>query len=122
MQITRYKGVISRYKSVEVGIPQGLVLEPLLFAIYINNMTCATGGYLFLVDDTVVSVSDTNIDSLVRKLNYELKIFFKWSRNKLKLNTCETKAIVIYSSTIANVSENVVIDGMYINEINHIPR
>lgn len=123
-QVTRYDGVNSRSRCVGLGVPQGSVLRPLLFVIYINDVVCATTNCRvnLFADDTLVSISDTDVNTAVNKLNSELKIIAKWLKvNKLKLNTGKTKAMVIYSSAIANINEKVDGENIdYVNEINYL--
>ena len=58
---------ISDIKPIVTGVPQGSVLGPLLFIIYINDMSnvCPDLKLIHYADDTTIYVSDNNINSLV---------------------------------------------------------
>ena len=69
-------GYDSRMKKIEHGVPQGSVLGPLLFLIYINDLPKAIKNYfvyLFVDDTNLLNISDSNA-SLKRKLNHDLKV------------------------------------------------
>ena len=96
-QMVEIDGVKSDNKLVKIGVPQGSILGPLLFLIYINDLpNCVTKSVPFLfADDTTIVKSGTNLIDLHRDMNEEL---FKLQKcceiNKLSLNNKETKYIL----------------------------
>ena len=87
---TEIDGKISNSKRIEVGVPQGSILGPLLFLIYINDFPkCLTSGkaIVFAVD-TNLFFNSSSYQALYEATNTQLKHVEAWlSANKLTLNT-----------------------------------
>ena len=78
---------ISRKADINCGVPQGSVLGPSLFLLYINDIeNCSDKFYLF-ADDTNLLYADKNLKSLEIIVNKELCNLSDWlCSNKLSLN------------------------------------
>ena len=90
---TKIDGKISNFKPIVVGVPQGSILDPLLFLIYLNNFSkCLTSGKaIILADDTNLFFNSSSYQALCEVTNTQLKLFEAWlSANKLTLNTDKT--------------------------------
>ena len=88
-------------RRVSVGVPQGSILGPLLFSIYINDLpTCLkhTSVTLF-ADDTALYCSAKSSSDLQQMLNEDLASVAKWlNDHKLTLNVAKSKFMIIGSS------------------------
>ena len=85
------------HASITCRVPQGSLLGPLLFLIYINDLTdvienCET--YLY-VDVSVLVASDTNVYNAHLNLQHDLDNITNWCKgNKLSLNIKKTKGMI----------------------------
>jgi len=99
-QYVSINGIDSNTTTTLHGVPQGSVLGPLLFLIYINDLhTCIRNSSTFhFADDTnLLYIPDKKIrnKNIVRKLNIDLKSLNNWPlANKISLNSTKTELIV----------------------------
>ena len=110
-QYVSVNGHISDYLNITCGVPQGSVLGPLLFLIYINdlpNISKLLSFYLF-ADDTNIYFEAPDMFTLQKIMNRELRYVKKWlDANKLALNIEKTN-FVVFHSTAKKVHEPVVL-------------
>ena len=65
---------LSNYGRISCGIPQGSILGPLLFLIYVNDMPQAVNSNLFLyADDSYLMFQHKEVEEIERVLNNEIK-------------------------------------------------
>jgi hypothetical protein len=112
---------LSDKRSVEVGVPQGSVLGPLLFLLYISDIHNWVGpvNVVGFADDTSVSFSSKNISNLVETLELEAsRVLDYMSRNKLVANAKKTGFLLIrgkgckkWPITSVNVGSDPVVES-----------
>jgi len=102
-QYVEVGGASSSLSNVNMGVPQGSVLGPVLFLIYINDMCKASVklNFIHFADDTTVFHSHDNIDTLAREVNGELNQLNAWLiTNRLSLNVSKTSFMIFSDKKI----------------------
>ena len=90
-------GFFSRLVEIILGVPQGSILGPLLFAIYIFDMPYSVKhSVLFqFADDTTLIIAHKNINVLKHLLNDDIKAVKSYcNSNKILINSKKTKAML----------------------------
>ena len=121
-QFTLINNVASNLGKITCGVPQGSVLGPLLFLIYINDIANAVGGdkLRIFADDTNLFIAGNSFNDLEVKANVCLNQMQLWFvSNKLSLNYDKTCYTVFSGKAkcIQNVNLNLCINGQYINRV-----
>lgn len=89
--------IFSEKRIITCGVPQGSVLGPLLFLIYINDLCNVSklAKFIIYADDTNILYSNADIKTLMATANNDLQLVIKWFKcNRLSLNTSKTKYII----------------------------
>ena len=98
-QFVSINGYNSKNMLLKYGVPQGSVLGPLLFLIYINDLRHAIrfSTVHHFADDTNLLYIHKFFKTIQRKLNKDLWFLCKWllRANKISLNASKTELIII---------------------------
>ena len=118
-QYVVYNEVNSEKQDISCGVPQGSILGPLLFLIYINDLAHVSDKLfaLLFADDSNMFLSGKDPNELISVMNTEMKKVIDWLNiNKLSLNLKKTHFIIFRRKRARiNVCENLIVNGITIS-------
>lgn len=124
-QIVKFNDFYSEKMTIKHGIPQGSVLAPILFLLYINDISnyCKRCKLKLFADDTMLYVTG-KVEDIESKLNEDLKNIYEWTcDNNLKLNLNKTKFMIVASKhnlkqlKLNKIKLNITINDFIIEEV-----
>ena len=102
------------------GVPQGSILGPLLFSLYINDFRkCLSfSEAIMFADDTTLLFKEKSMDSLKLKVNSELSSAAEWlAENKLSLNVKKTKFMCFDTSRSTSSNFDISISNEKLEQV-----
>lgn len=113
-------GELSDFEPTISGVPQGSVLGPLLFSLFINDLPTVLDFctvHLFADDVQIYICTDghTDLSGIGNLMNHDLKKVMKWSQeNLLPINPDKTKALLITKQKPPPQPPQIVFDGVIV--------
>ena len=97
-------GAKSSMREISMGVPQGSVLGPFLFLIYINDMHASCNlNLIHFADDTTAYNSGTHLPSLCNRINFQLAKLDDWlCCNRLSLNVSKSSYLIFSNKEITS--------------------
>ena len=100
-QYVSFKNNKSDLKNIICGVPQGSILGPLLFILYVNDIvnTSHVFNFTLFADDTTILYSHKDLETQVPTINRELSEVSNWFKtNKLSVNASKTNFMILGTS------------------------
>ena len=131
-QCTTVAGVTSEFADLHAGVPQGAILSPLLFSVFINDLPqhVPSSDINLFVDDTLASVQATSASALTVGLRAAVAECSAWfDRWHLTVNDKKSELLIIRSKNMKSSLSLTLNDaaipqvsthkhlGLYINEL-----
>ena len=110
-QYVSYNDNKSDLKTILCGVPQGSILGPLLFILYINDITNTSKilDFLLFADDTTILYSSPDIVSKIPMINRELSEVSNWFKaNKLSVNATKTNYMIMGTQHMTSMEDQSV--------------
>ena len=95
-------GALSDFQRINTGVPQGSVLGPILYLIYVNELPNLSDQFTscLFADDTTLIFENKNQNDLLSSSNIGINLFYSWCcANRLSINTSKTKSM-LFSNTL----------------------
>lgn len=100
-QAVNFNGVLSDFKPINIGVPQGSILGPLFFILHVNDFPkCLKhSNVIMYADDTSLSTDGKTVECVEEKLFEDFLCTIQWMKdNKLSLNLDKTQCMLIGSA------------------------
>lgn len=125
VQYVKIDNYISSANSVKYGVPQGTVLGPILFTLYINNLLSlkVEGTIISFADDTVILYKSDTWQNLKNKAENDFKNIKKWfDYNLLTINYNKTNYLPFtsYSNHLPNLGPLKIEETIEIPEVTSV--
>ena len=120
-QIVKFKHHRSIEMNITTGVPQGSILGPLLFLLYINDIENCSDilSFVLYADDTNAFYSNSCLKTLSSTMQNEMNKVVKWlNANKLSINSSKTKFVIFKSKNkLLNTEVTLKINNDFLKQV-----
>ena len=119
-----FNGILSSFHEISGGVPQGSVLGPLFFLIYVSDLCQISNIYdlVLFADDTNLFFSHFDFPTLMNLINFKILKLSDWFKaNKLSLNIQKPNYIISKPRQTRNeFTLNIEMNGFKMNQIKEV--
>jgi len=112
----------SEWEPVKHGVPQGSILGPLVFLVYINDLSRTINGAadsILFTDDTSIVISNINLEEFQRNINLVMNQKINWFQsNFLSLNCIKTHLLQFLTTKQNEIKIQIMVSNSIITNIN----
>ena len=122
-QCVRINNTYSNFENIITGVPQGLIVVPLLFDFSINDLFFIIESYSIhnFADDNTLSVWANTVSDLINKLESDINFAIEWFKmNKMIVNPDKFQAIVLNKKRPDLKNINFQVDNQMIKNRSHL--
>ena len=122
-QYVYHNGIASSMESITCGVPQGSVLGPLLFLIYVNDLPNISDKLRFFLfaDDTNIYHDSDDLVELEKTMNQELRKLSLWlNKNRLALNAGKTNCVIFRANKRVYHNVKIILNRKAIKQKDHV--
>jgi hypothetical protein len=108
-QMVLFNNSLSTPNVITSGVPQGSILGPLLFTIYINDLPLHIINSIcdLFADDCTIHKSDNDFAKLEKSIQNDINILMEWTvKNRMQINISKTKSMLITTRQKLSLSHN----------------
>jgi hypothetical protein len=120
-QFVKFNNIVSSELPLSMSIPQGTILGPVLFSIFINDITeLELMGILFLyADDGTIVICGKYLNELENDILHDLNLIRNWLKNNKLLLNIKKSSYMIINLNHRNIQDmNISIDGQLLTRVN----
>ena len=114
---------VSNTLPINLGVPQGSILGPLLFLIYVNEVPNISHNFTTCIfaDDTSFLFEGRCISDVINSCNHGLMLFSDWCiANRLSVNIQKTKFMIFSNCSIPAILPNLFLNGAPLDRVSSI--
>jgi hypothetical protein len=123
-QFVEYNGIQSSSNEIKCGVPQGSILGPLFFLLYINDIFNVSSilNFILFADDTNLFLSHNYLSFMMNTINSELLKLSEWFKaNKLSINIQKSSYMIFKTRQKRYIPEfSIEINNTKIKRVNEV--